>query len=90
MVASGDKAWIGWPSDKKLEALRDAWFNATDAASAKKAADAVQLEASKFVPVYSDRAIRHTHGLSVEPLRRTGCTRAVPLERREEIATPAQ
>jgi len=48
--ASGDKAWFGWPSDQKLEELREAWFNTTDAGSAKKAADAVQLRAFKFVP----------------------------------------
>jgi peptide/nickel transport system substrate-binding protein len=29
--ATGDKAWFGWPRDSKLEELRDAWFNATDA-----------------------------------------------------------
>ena len=30
--------------------MREAWFNTTDAAAAKKAADAVQLEAFEFVP----------------------------------------
>jgi peptide/nickel transport system substrate-binding protein len=50
MLSSGEKAWFGWPSNKKLEDLRDAWFDATDADAAKKAADAVQLEAFKFVP----------------------------------------
>ena len=48
--ASGENAWFGWPTDKKLEELRDAWFNATDAASAKAAADAVQVQAFKFLP----------------------------------------
>jgi len=50
MAATGDKAWFGWPSSAKLEALRDAWFSAADSTSAKKAADAVQLEAFRFVP----------------------------------------
>jgi peptide/nickel transport system substrate-binding protein len=50
MVSSGDKAWFGWPNDKKLEDLRQAWFNTTDASAAKKAAEAVQLEAFRFVP----------------------------------------
>jgi peptide/nickel transport system substrate-binding protein len=50
MVSSGDKAWFGWPSDKKLEELREAWFNTTEAGAAKKASDAVQLEAFHFVP----------------------------------------
>jgi len=50
IVSTGEKAWIGWPIDKKLEELREAWFNATDASSAQKASDEVQLEAIKFVP----------------------------------------
>jgi peptide/nickel transport system substrate-binding protein len=48
--ASGEKAWFGWPNDPKLEELREAWFNATDAAAAKRAADAVQVQAFKFLP----------------------------------------
>jgi peptide/nickel transport system substrate-binding protein len=47
---SGDKAWFGWPTDTKLEELRDAWFAAGDAAASKKAADAVQARAFDFVP----------------------------------------
>ena len=47
---SGQKAWFGWPDDPKIEELRDAWFATTDAASSKKAADAVQLRAFDFVP----------------------------------------
>jgi peptide/nickel transport system substrate-binding protein len=47
---SGDKAWFGWPTDAKLEELREAWFAASDPASSKKAAEAVQVEAFSFVP----------------------------------------
>jgi peptide/nickel transport system substrate-binding protein len=47
---SGQKAWFGWPDDAKIEELRDAWFAATDAATSKKAADAVQARAFEFVP----------------------------------------
>ena len=47
---NGQKAWFGWPDDPKIEQLREAWFNATDAASAKKAAEAVQARAFEFVP----------------------------------------
>ena len=50
MVSSGDNAWFGWPTDRKLEDLREAWFIATDAVAAQKASDALQLEAFKFVP----------------------------------------
>ena len=50
MVNLGEKSWFGWPADPKVEELRQAWFNTTDAAAGKKAADAVQLAAFKFVP----------------------------------------
>jgi peptide/nickel transport system substrate-binding protein len=50
LVSSGDKAWFGWPNDSKMEELREAWFNTTDAGAGKKAADAVQIEAFKFLP----------------------------------------
>jgi peptide/nickel transport system substrate-binding protein len=49
IAGTGEKAWFGWPTNDKLEKLREAWFNASDAAAAKKAADEVQLEAFKFV-----------------------------------------
>jgi len=48
---TGEKAWFGWPTDPKMEELREAWFNAPDAASSKIAADAVQKEAFEFVPI---------------------------------------
>jgi peptide/nickel transport system substrate-binding protein len=48
--ASGQSAWFGWPTDEKLEALREAWFNTTDAQAAKKVAEAIQVEAFDFVP----------------------------------------
>ncbi|HTT40290.1 MAG TPA: ABC transporter substrate-binding protein [Burkholderiales bacterium] len=50
LVSSGDKAWFGWPNDPKMEELRQAWFNTSDPAAGKKAAEAVQLEAFKFIP----------------------------------------
>ena len=48
---SGDKAWFGWPTDDKLEALIDAWFKAPDLAMQKKLAADIQVEAySNNVP----------------------------------------
>jgi peptide/nickel transport system substrate-binding protein len=47
---NGQKGWFGWADDPKIEDLREAWFNATDAASSKKAAEAVQARAFEFVP----------------------------------------
>ena len=48
--ASGDKAWFGWPSDARMEELREAWFNAPDAATQKKIAEELQRRAFEFVP----------------------------------------
>lgn len=47
---TGAKAWFGWPTDPKIEELREAWFSAADPAASKKAADAVQKRAFEFVP----------------------------------------
>jgi len=43
--ANGEKAWFGWPSDPKIEALIDAWFKAPDLAMQKKLAADIQTEA---------------------------------------------
>jgi peptide/nickel transport system substrate-binding protein len=47
---TGEKAWFGWPTDPKMEELRETWFNTTDVASSKKAAEAIQRRAFEFVP----------------------------------------
>jgi peptide/nickel transport system substrate-binding protein len=46
----GAKAWFGWPTDPKMEELRDAWFDAPDAAAQKKLIDAMQAHAWESVP----------------------------------------
>ena len=48
--ASGADAWFGWPSDPKIEALRNQWFAAADPAAAKTLAEQIQAEAFKSVP----------------------------------------
>ena len=45
MVADPAKAWPGWPSDEKLQALRQAFADAPDLPAQKKAAAAVQARA---------------------------------------------
>jgi len=42
---SGEKAWFGWPTDDKIEALIDAWFKAPDLMTQKKLAADIQVEA---------------------------------------------
>jgi peptide/nickel transport system substrate-binding protein len=48
--ANGDRAWFGWPSDPKLEELRQSWFAAPDFAAQQRLCDALQREAWDFVP----------------------------------------
>ena len=47
---AGDKSWFGWPTDAKLEELRDAWFNAATVADQKKIAEEMQKRAFETVP----------------------------------------
>jgi len=47
---AGDKSWFGWPTDEKLEQLRDAWFAAPNEAEQKKIAGEMQQRAFETVP----------------------------------------
>ncbi len=47
---NGEKAWFGWPTDSKLEELRDAWFAAPTAAEQKKVAEEMQKRAFETLP----------------------------------------
>ncbi len=47
---AGEKSWFGWPTDAKLEELRDAWFNAPTIEEQKKIAEQMQLRAWEVVP----------------------------------------
>jgi peptide/nickel transport system substrate-binding protein len=49
---NGKSAWFGWPDDPKIEALREAWFNAPDLAAQKKVCAEIQLQAFENVPYY--------------------------------------
>lgn len=42
--ASGADAWFGWPSDAKMEALRQAWFDAPDLPAQQKICREMQEE----------------------------------------------
>jgi peptide/nickel transport system substrate-binding protein len=46
----GDNAWPGWPNIPALEAQRDAWFNAPDAAAEAAAGREMQRIAFEEVP----------------------------------------
>jgi peptide/nickel transport system substrate-binding protein len=46
----GPGSWFGWADDPRLESLRNAWFDAPDAATQKKIGVQIQQEAFNFVP----------------------------------------
>lgn len=50
MRGVGEKSWFGWPTDAKMEELRNAWFDATDPAQQKKLIDDMQKHAWESVP----------------------------------------
>jgi peptide/nickel transport system substrate-binding protein len=62
---NGKKGWFGWPTDPKMEELRDQWFDAADIAAQKKICEQIQLQAFQnvpFIPVgqwYYPWAFRH-------------------------------
>ncbi len=41
---SGTSAWFGWPTDAKMEALREAWFDAPDLAAQQAICRDMQLQ----------------------------------------------
>ncbi|MCA8927545.1 MAG: ABC transporter substrate-binding protein [Alphaproteobacteria bacterium] len=45
-----ERAWFGWPTDAKMEQLRDDFARSTDLAQQKEIAHAIQLEAFKNTP----------------------------------------
>ena len=84
---TGEKAWFGWPTDAKMEELREAWFNAPDAASSKKAADAVQARAFEFVPIIPTGPVHPADRVPLEHLRADHRADQPAVERGEEVAT---
>jgi peptide/nickel transport system substrate-binding protein len=47
---NGNDAWFGWPTAPRLEALRDAWFDAPDLATQQRIAVAIQQQFFQDLP----------------------------------------
>ena len=47
---NGRNGWFGWPTDPRLEELREAWFDAPDLAAQRAVTEQVQLRAFETVP----------------------------------------
>jgi peptide/nickel transport system substrate-binding protein len=50
MRSNGKDAWVGWPENTQIEALRATWIDSTDAAEKKRLAEQIQRECFAFVP----------------------------------------
>jgi len=48
---NGEKAWFGWPTDPKIEELREQWIFAKDEAARKTLAAEIQKQAFETVPI---------------------------------------
>ena len=46
----GGRAWAGWPTSPRIEALRDEWLDAPDLAARKRIAAEIQAQAFEDVP----------------------------------------
>ena len=47
---NGKKGWFGWPTDERLETLREAWFDAPDLAAQQASPRKSRCEAFETVP----------------------------------------
>jgi peptide/nickel transport system substrate-binding protein len=47
---SGEKGWYGWPTSERIEALRNAWYDAPDLSAQQKIARDLQTVAFEEVP----------------------------------------
>ena len=50
MRSNGAGAWVGWPDNARLEALREAWIDSTDPAEQKRLSEQLQAECFNYVP----------------------------------------
>ena len=48
--ANGEQAWIGWPTDLRIEQLRDQWFDAPDIPAQAALCAEIQRDAFQSVP----------------------------------------
>ena len=47
---NGKDAWVGWPENARIEALRDAWIDSANPAEQKRISEQIQLECLSYVP----------------------------------------
>jgi len=47
---NGRRGWFGWPTDERIEELREAWFDAADITAQKTIAEHIQRRFFESVP----------------------------------------
>ena len=47
---NGKDAWVGWPENAQIEALREAWIDSSDPAEKKRLSEQIQLACFDYVP----------------------------------------
>jgi peptide/nickel transport system substrate-binding protein len=47
---NGRQGWFGWPTDAKMEELRDQWFDESDTAAQKKICEQIQSRSFETIP----------------------------------------
>ena len=64
MRGNGKAAWPGWPTAPKLEDLREAWFKSPDLETRATIARDMQRQALVDLPLYPDRPLERSNGIS--------------------------
>ncbi len=73
---NGGQAWFGWPTDAKIEALREEWFDAPDLTRQKQIASEIQAQAFRDVPYWP---LGSFYNLSAYRADLTGIVRGFPI-----------
>jgi peptide/nickel transport system substrate-binding protein len=69
--ANGDKAWFGWPTDARIEQLREQWLYATDEATRASLAADIEKRAYEVLPYLplGRYAVPHAWSKSVQGVK---------------------
>ena len=82
---NGKDAWFGYPSDEKMEAMRNAWMDSNDEAASKRLDAEIQLRAFETVPIPFPSANTSRHRLAQQPQWLAEGSRAGVMEHRTRL-----
>lgn len=73
---NGEQGWFGWPTNGKLEALREQWFDTPDITGQRKIASKIQEQAFEDLPYWP---LGHFYNLSAYRADLTGILHGLPV-----------